>query len=701
MIAKSRDQLPASPRPGALAWPRLGYAALVVLLALAALALRAWTIRASLPYVDHPDEPNPIDYVVRMLQTGDPNPHAFQKPSLYVYLLLAVLTAHYRWGLAAGAYGPLDRMTITTHLYTTIPGFFVWGRLLTAALAALTVVFAYRVGARVWNRLAGVVAALFLALSPFHMRHSQYVTTDVTSAMLVLLAFGAAVAVARRGRWRDYAAAGAFAGLAASTKYNAGVAAAMVVAAHALFWLSPGVAAAGGRRLLVSLRELPRLFLAGAAALLGFVAGTPYALLSWNEFRGGLLGQVKDYGETAHGDFTGAWNWRGYLDFFTGDELGWLVCAAVLAGLALMLWPKRSGEGRGARAAAIIWLSFTLPYLLLHVAQASHFNRNMLPLVVLAAVPLGVAVAGVAARVEGFRQKERGIRALTFYLVPAALAALLLLPSILQTWSYVARQRRGDTRLQAQAWMIANIPPGVRVAAEMRALPGPLESPWAEVADLPGRDLAWYRRQGYAYVVASSESWKQWAIPQSYRDFAGQPVAEFGGADPRAMFGPHLAIYATGLAAADVPRPVAGQARVGGATLLGMSLGRPDARAPGIGVAPATRFKAGETIGLRTFWSVGQSFGQDYFVFVHMVDAAGKTVAQRDTPPWQGRFPTSSWRAGAIVVDVNDLVLPAGLPPGSYTLRAGMFDPATGGHPPMTLDGQPVDAIPLGEIVVS
>ncbi len=219
----------------------------VALIALAALAIRAWTLRGGLPYVDHPDEPNPINYVVEMLRSGDPNPHAFQKPSLYVYLLLAVLTVHYRLGLASGLYTSLDTMTVTTHLYTTIPGFFLWGRALTTTLAALTVVFAYMIGRRLWGREAGLIAALFLALSPFHMRHSQYVTTDVASGWLVLMTFGAAVAVARAGRWRDYLAAGAFAGLAAATKYNAGVAALMVVAAHVACWAWPRMKKRGWR----------------------------------------------------------------------------------------------------------------------------------------------------------------------------------------------------------------------------------------------------------------------------------------------------------------------------------------------------------------------------------------------------------------------------------------------------------------------
>src|SRR6266545_7688420 len=115
-------------------WEWLAIAAV----ALGAFAIRAWTVRGGLPYVDHPDEPNPINYVVQMLRTGDPNPHFFQKPSLYIYLLLAVLTVHYRWGLAHGLYGALDQMIVTTHQYTTIPGFFFWGRMLTVTIAALT-----------------------------------------------------------------------------------------------------------------------------------------------------------------------------------------------------------------------------------------------------------------------------------------------------------------------------------------------------------------------------------------------------------------------------------------------------------------------------------------------------------------------------------------------------------------------------------
>ena len=593
-------------------WP----IALTLLLVLA-FVIRAWTVRLNLPYVDHPDEPNPINYVVEMLRSGDPNPHFFQKPSLYVYLLLAVLTAHYRWGLAHGLYGALDQMAITTHLYTTIPGFFLWGRLLTVSIAALTVLSVFMVGRRVWSRGAGLIAALFVALSPFHMRHSQYVTTDVATAWLVLLAFGAAVAVARGGRWRDYLAAGAFAGLAASTKYNAGVAALMVLAAHMIF---------AKRQALLG---LPRLFAAGAAALLGFLAGTPYAALSFGEFRRGLLGQVQDYGETTHGDFTGAWNLRGYLSFFWHDGLGPIACIAALVGLALLLWqadahnrvenllprhqdtknrrlgaffniyenllPWRLGgyQKASARAAGLIWLSFVVPYLVLHLAQSSHFTRNMVAVVVLSAVPIGVAGAAFAEKAKEQRQKVKGAGQLAFYLLPFVLITAILLPSALATWGYSMRLARGDTREQALAWIDANVPPGVRIAAELRPLPGPSESRWAEAPALLVHDLAWYRRQGYGYLIASSDRWRQWAIPAAYAQFAGRaPLAEFGGDDPRDMLGPHLAIYATGLAATDVPEPLARVAQVGGARLVGVAIGQPAAKTPTLGLEPGRTAQA-------------------------------------------------------------------------------------------------------------
>jgi 4-amino-4-deoxy-L-arabinose transferase-like glycosyltransferase len=599
-------------------------------------------------------------------------------------------------------------MTITTHIYTTIPGFFLWGRLLTVALGGLTVAGVYALGRRVWGAGAGLIGALFLAISQFHLQHSQYVTTDVASGLFVLLAFLFAFAVARQGHWRDYLLAGLLAGMAASTKYNVGVVALPIAAAHLLRW---------GRHSLV---RGPRLLGAAATAVLGFVLGTPYALLSWPEFWKGLTGQVAAYNDGSQGDIRGAWNLRGYFDFFWDTGLLAPGCIAALLGLGL-LW--RAGPRKpGARAAALLWLSFALPYLLLLLSQSTHFLRNFIPLFVLCMLPIGVAGAGaiewIGQRAQSGRLLEcraiitakdacslAKVREPTSFLSPSrdwmrleylirtlgsmAVLIVLLFPSAAQTLAYAQRLGRGDTRVQMLGWLAAHVPPGARIAAELKPLPGPLESPWVAVDALPDHDLAWYRRQGYAFLIGSSDQWRRWDVPEEYQRLAGAPpAAEFGGTTPRDMFGPHLVIYTTGLAAGDVPGRLASDVRIGGARLLGSAIGAQES-----GVAGATpALKAGDTLSLRTFWQVDQPFTADYFIFVHVLNAAGQTVAQRDAPPWQGRFPTSSWRAGTRIVDVNDLPLPADLPTGEYTLVVGMFDPATGAHPPTQVDGRQISS---------
>ncbi len=645
------------------------------IITLLALALRLWTIRQSLPYVNHPDEPNPINYVVQMLRTGDLNPHAFQKPSLYVYLLLAVVAVDYRRGLATGLYGPLDQMTVTTYLYTTVPDFFMAGRILTAVIGSLTVLAVFAIGKRLWSVGAGLVAALVLAMLPFHISHSQYVTTDVTSAFLVLLAFAAAIWVAQTGRWRAYLLAGVLAGLAASTKYNAGVAALMVVAAHVLRWRGK------------ALRQLPRLIGAGAAAVGGFVLGTPFALLSWPEFWRGLTGQIGDYSAGQHGDFTGAWNWRGYFDFFWHEGLQPSGMIVMLVGIVLLL--------RRRMHAGIIWLSFVVPYMLLHMAQGSHFIRNMVPVGVLAVLPIGVAVASTG---EWVAQRAPKLRVV----VIAVLLAALLVPATADMLRAQVRQSRGDTRVQMTDWIDAHVPPGEQIAAELMPLPGPLESRWTTVDALPVHPLTWYRQQGYAYVIASSDAWQQWDMPDRYHAWANaKPVAEFGGDTAQTMLGPHLAVFQTGLTPAAVPEPLANDVEFGGTRLLGLAIGHPLPNTPQLGLKPAHTFKPGDTLGLRTFWQVQQPFSEDYFIYVHLLDAHGDTVAQRDAPPWQGRFPTSTWQPGSMVVDVNDVPLPASLPPGDYTLEIGMFNPSTNARPPLTIDGQtPDSALHAGTITV-
>jgi hypothetical protein len=50
-------------------------------------------------------------------------------------------------------------------------------------------------------------------------------------------------------------------------------------------------------------------------------------------------------------------------------------------------------------------------------------------------------------------------------------------------------------------------------------------------------------------------------------------------------------------------------------------------------------------------------------------------IAQHDGDPAGGFTPTTRWRAGELVADRHRVALPAGLAPGEYGLKAGMYQP--------------------------
>jgi len=87
---------------------------------------------------------------------------------------------------------------------------------------------------------------------------------------------------------------------------------------------------------------------------------------------------------------------------------------------------------------------------------------------------------------------------------------------------------------------------------------------------------------------------------------------------------------------------------------------------------------ADNVLGVTLVWEALGAVDRDYSVFVHLVDAGGRTVAQSDGWPDCGRSATSAWRTGEVRYDPRTLPLPGDLPEGRYTVRAGLYDPADG-----------------------
>ena len=77
-------------------------------------------------------------------------------------------------------------------------------------------------------------------------------------------------------------------------------------------------------------------------------------------------------------------------------------------------------------------------------------------------------------------------------------------------------------------------------------------------------------------------------------------------------------------------------------------------------------------------WQALAPVAQDYTVFTHLVDAAGKQVGQKDARPLNGARPTNTWLPGEVVSDTLEIALAPEAGPGSYALDVGLYVLATG-----------------------
>lgn len=100
--------------------------------------------------------------------------------------------------------------------------------------------------------------------------------------------------------------------------------------------------------------------------------------------------------------------------------------------------------------------------------------------------------------------------------------------------------------------------------------------------------------------------------------------------------------------------------------------------------------REGDRLLLTLYWQALMSPQGDYTRFVHLFDPATKSVvAQDDSPPRRGKYPTSWWVAGEAVSETVTLSL-EGVLPGAYRLAMGLYDATVTRLPAMGPDGQPI-----------
>ncbi|MCK6516331.1 glycosyltransferase family 39 protein [Myxococcota bacterium] len=504
--------------------------AVAAVVGVVALIPRMMGLDAGLPYLWHADEPTLINLGLRMLQTGDWNPHWFQSPSLPIYLhafngvLSWVGEADGRpWQAIQDLQTGLDDGVLHT---VNDPALWARARRLTAILGALAAALTALAGHRLGGPLAGLFAGLFVALSPGHAAHARLITADVPTSCAIAALTLASAYVLLDGERRHFVLAGMAWGLAIACNYDAAIAGLAPIVA----WLA-------------SPRREERLWWGlalGPIAAITAVSAMPFVVIdigtALNDIRQGINHDMaRGLGEAAVG--AGLPHLLALLTSLGTTFLpGWTVLAVVSPALV------SRGQTRPlvlAWALPVVWLGF--------MSGAVVFSpRSVVPIVPAVAVVAGLAAADLVSRLAAR---------------PAAAWALglgLLLPGGLAVWeAVVAEQTELDSRTELSRWIQAEAEEGLVLAV-------PKELGWSmdeldgvKIVEVSLADgVEGWKAAGATHVLGSPKLKLAFPKAEGANPAAAEDAAVvFGKMKPQRRFGsraftpdsdganPHVALY--------------------------------------------------------------------------------------------------------------------------------------------------------------
>lgn len=386
-------------------------------------ALRLWGLKWGLPnelhdYSYHPDEFLTIGAafgVIYLRRTW--NPGFFNYPSLFLYLSALVIAIMVGYGASVSP-----------------ASVYLWVRAVSALMGVCAVWATLWAGTVLFERWVGLLAGLVICVAPIHVQHSHFATVDVPSTLFVALALGYSGLILQRHRSRDYILAGAMAGLAAGTKYNAGIVILSAIGAHlASYGIRNGLSRFG--------------YLAGllGSAAVAFVVSTPGCVLARDQFVHGLLYEARHSVE-GHGlVFAGTGN--GFFYTLWGSivpGLGVVFAALFLVSVFFVLTTRNKP--------ALSIIAFVIPYYVLISLSQVRFARYALPLVPSMAILIAWTVSEAWQRFHGRRLVGRFVR-ISFaisYLIGVLLAMFTSIGLDLV-------QSQPDPRDQAARWVHRHI----------------------------------------------------------------------------------------------------------------------------------------------------------------------------------------------------------------------------------------------------
>ena len=407
--------------------------AIFALIMALSLFLRLWQLDfgQALPYLAHPDEPRLFNTGIRILSTGDLNPHDFYKPTLPIYLNVLTMWIGFIFGKLAGMYGSLANLNpmVSSRGPVETPVLLLWGRATSAVFGSLTVGLVFLFMRRL-TRHFGIAAltAMLLALSGLHIRLSHYMTVDVIATACTMACVAACtMALANQDR-RFLWASAVCGGLAVSAKYNYAVLA-VPVGLACLLYPSPWAT------------KIKQTLFCAVLFCLAFALTSPFVLLDYAHASEHIEYEIRHYASGHLGMSGSSLTW--YLSLLWAINPFYLILG--LPGLIVCIARKK--------LTALPMVAFTIIFFGLISRQAVYFDRNVLPVMALLIVMTGFTVEELV-RLVPARLRQWRFRTGSFNISPVIAGIILipLLPSLIALPGFL-QPSSPSGRAAAQAWL--------------------------------------------------------------------------------------------------------------------------------------------------------------------------------------------------------------------------------------------------------